>query len=548
MGRIPAREVALNASAPVDVLVLGSGIAGLRIALRLADHGSVCLVTKRGLSDSNTNFAQGGISAVLGPDDSFEAHAADTLATGAGLCHPEIVQRVVSAGPAMIADLVAMGVDFDRAVGGGSYELGREGGHSHRRIVHAGDFTGQALERGLALRVRADRRIRCIENCMGIDLLRDAERVQGAVLLDASGQLFEQPARVTVLATGGSGKVYRYTSNPDVATGDGLAMAYRAGATLANLEFFQFHPTCLFHPEAKNFLLSEALRGEGALLLNLAGERFLQRHDARAELAPRDLVARAIDAEMKQRGDEHVLLDARPIGRQRLAERFPNILSRCLEYGMDLREQPVPVVPAAHYQCGGVLVDGDGASDLTGLFVIGEAACTGLHGANRLASNSLLEALYFAHAAAERIGRELPELAPPRDSLGLHFGSGPLLGVALRHDWEQARRTMWDYVGIVRDGERLAIAGSRLSQLAHDCQHWLERHSPTPGLFELRNVLCLGELMVSAAEFRRETRGLHVRSEVAASLPEFCGDTLLQRDRAPKLAPIAVASRGGQST
>jgi L-aspartate oxidase len=529
-------------------LVLGSGIAGLRIALRLAEHGSVCLATKRGLADSNTNLAQGGISAVLGPDDSFAAHAADTLAAGGGLCHRPIVERVVAAGPRMIEDLVQIGVNFDRAASGPNYELGREGGHSHRRIVHAGDFTGQALEQGLAVRVRADRRIRCVENCMGIDLLHDGERVQGAVLLDPVGELFEQPARVTVLATGGSGKVYRYTSNPDVATGDGLAMAYRAGATLANLEFFQFHPTCLFHPAAKNFLLSEALRGEGALVFNLAGERFLQRHDPRAELAPRDVVARAIDAEMKQRGDEHVLLDARPIGRERIAERFPNILSRCLEFGMDLRQQAIPIVPAAHYQCGGVLVDGDGASDLPGLYVIGEAACTGLHGANRLASNSLLEALYFAHAAATRIGRELPDLPPPRDGLALRFGTAPLPKVALRHDWELARRTMWDYVGIVRDAERLAIAGARLRQLAQDCQHWLDRHLPTPGLFELRNLLCLGELMVRAADFRCETRGLHVRTEVAAAMPEFEGDTLLRVERAPWLAPIAVASRGGAAT
>jgi L-aspartate oxidase len=511
---------------------VGTGIAGLRVALALADHLDVLVVTKKRVSESNTNYAQGGIASVLGGDDSFDEHVHDTLIAGAGLCHPGVVREVVERGPEMIHDLVAQGIHFSRG-DAGAYQLGREGGHSRRRIVHAGDFTGRELESGLVTRARAHPRITLCEDHIAVDLLQLADgRVVGARVMDCvGGECYDAQCRVTLLASGGSGKVYRYTSNPDIATGDGLAMAWRAGATLANLEFVQFHPTSLFHPLARNFLISEAVRGEGALLRNLDGDRFMLRYDERAELAPRDVVARSIDQEMKQRGESHVLLDTTVFDRDFVARRFPNISARCREFGLEMSEESLPVVPAAHYQCGGVWVDGHGRSDLPGLYVIGEAACTGLHGANRLASNSLLEALVLAHGASEAIlGDMLPDVTGevrPLDPSG-DEGLNP---TALNHDWEVARKTMWDYVGIVREEERLGVALERMQHLAGDADRWWRRHRPDADLVELRNVTRLGELIVRCARARRESRGLHFMLEHAEPRDQYLADTMLRRDR-----------------
>ncbi|HKK72898.1 MAG TPA: L-aspartate oxidase [Candidatus Krumholzibacteria bacterium] len=525
-----------------EVLVIGSGIAGLRAALALARAVDVLLVTKKRISESNTNYAQGGIASVLDRTDSFGDHLADTLEAGAGICRDDVVRAVVQRGPAMIDDLVAHGIDFSRERDG-SYRLGREGGHSHRRIVHAGDFTGREIESGLVARVRSHPRIRLAEDHMAVDLLRaGGDRVVGARVLDRhDGRQFDVQARAVLLASGGCGKVYRYTSNPDIATGDGLAMAWRAGATLADLEFVQFHPTSLFHPRATNFLISEAVRGEGAVLRNLDGEAFMGRYHERADLAPRDVVARCIDQECKSRAETHVLLDTTIFDRDFVEERFPTISARCREVGLDMTREPLPVVPAAHYQCGGIVVDGAARSDLTGLYVIGEAACTGLHGANRLASNSLLEALVLAHAASEDLLGRWEEIGEPPRADPLEFGNGrdPMNPTALKHDWEVARKTMWDYVGIVREQERLTVARDRLATLARDAEHYAALHSMEPDLAELRNLTLLGELIIRSAGFRRESRGLHAMLEYPQRDDAFAGDTLQRIDcDEPWLLPL----------
>jgi L-aspartate oxidase len=526
-----------------DVLIVGSGIAGLRIALALAEQFDVLLITKKRISDSNTNWAQGGIASVLDSTDSFESHVRDTMNAGAGICRPEVVEYVVERGPAMIDDLVRQGVEFTELQDGG-WSLGREGGHSARRIVHAGDFTGRAIEKGLVGRAKANSRIQILEEHIAVDLLQDLHgRVVGARMLDReSSAVLDVRAGAVVLASGGSGKVYRYTSNPDIATGDGLAMAWRAGATLANLEFVQFHPTSLFHPDARNFLISEAVRGEGAILRNLRGEAFMQGYHELADLAPRDVVARCIDREMKDHGETHVLLDTTAFSADFVAERFPNISGRLRELGIDMTSEALPVVPAAHYQCGGVAVDCAGRSAVEGLYVIGEAAFTGLHGANRLASNSLLEALVLAHGAAADILENHRPIDPKsrlRPVAG--GGSGALNPTSLKHDWEVARKTMWDYVGIVRQRERLATALERVSSMAEDARAWCRRFGPDADLVELRNVTLLSELIVRAAIFRRESRGLHTMLEFPDSSPAFLGDTMLSPEREePWLRPLAV--------
>jgi len=529
-----------------DVLVIGSGIAGLRSALALADHVDVLLITKKRISESNTNYAQGGIASVLDGADSTDDHVHDTLVAGAGICREDVVRAVVERGPDMIADLVDHGIHFSTS-DDGAYRLGREGGHTHRRIVHAGDFTGREIEAGLVRRVRAHPRIRLAENHLAVDLLQDdGGRVVGSRVVDRrQGAILDVSARAVLLASGGCGKVYRYTSNPDIATGDGLAMAWRAGATLADLEFVQFHPTSLFHPRARNFLVSEAVRGEGAVLRNLAGEAFMDRYHARADLAPRDVVARSIDQETKSRGESHVLLDTTCFTADFVAERFPNIAARCRDFGLDMTREPLPVVPAAHYMCGGIVVDTRGRSDLEGLYVVGEAACTGLHGANRLASNSLLEALVLAHTASEDLlgrweslgGPGLP-VAPPTGDTGTTMNP-----TVLKHDWEVARKTMWDYVGIVREIERLEIAADRLEALARDAQRAIETHRLEPDLVELRNLTTLGALIIRCAGFRRESRGLHTMLEHPAAEAAFLGDTFVRNDRDdPWLEPLAAAS------
>jgi L-aspartate oxidase len=503
-----------------DVLIVGSGIAGLSLALRAAEHGRVLVLTKRSAEDSNTQLAQGGIAAVFDRADSFRDHERDTLVCGAGLSDPEVVRRVVREAPGRVSALAAMGVPFNRTARG--YALGREGGHSHRRIVHASDFTGQAIERVLVDRVRAHPRIRMAEGQLGVDLILDSrlrarrragrDACWGAYVMDRStGRIRPVTARVTVLATGGSGKVYLYTSNPDVATGDGIAMAYRAGLPVANLEFVQFHPTCLFHPRAKSFLLSEALRGEGAMLRTIGGERFMPRYHALAELAPRDVVARAIDREMKRRGDPHVYLDITREKAGRVRARFPNIDAALRGYGFDLTREPIPVVPAAHYMCGGVVASLAGRTALDGLLVIGESACTGLHGANRLASNSLLEALVSAQDATAEVVRRLAAVPrAPKAEAWSAVGTRPALeSVVFDHDWDSVRRVMWDLVGIVRTDQRLHFAERRLALLREEIDVGYRTLRLTPDLVELRNIALVGSLIVRCAQRRRESRGLH---------------------------------------
>ncbi|HSQ60456.1 MAG TPA: L-aspartate oxidase [Acidobacteriota bacterium] len=510
-----------------DVLVIGSGIAGLSLALHAAASASVLVVTKVGAEESNTNYAQGGIAAVLGEDDTASLHERDTLVCGAGLCDPAAVRVLVEEGPGEVLRLLANGVRFSRdPEQRGRLALGREGGHSRRRIVHAKDRTGHAVERTLLDRARAHPKIRVLENHIAVDLILESkhlegtkrapsrDRVWGAYVLDrATGAIRAASAHATVLATGGAGKVYLYTSNPDIATGDGLAAAYRAGASVANLEFMQFHPTCLFHPEAKSFLISEAARGEGARLLTCDGKPFMQRYHRLGDLAPRDVVARAIDFEMKKRGDKYVLLDMRRIGRRQLPRRFPNITRRVLDLGYDLYRDPIPVVPAAHYLCGGVVTDLDARTDLPGLWACGEVACTGVHGANRLASNSLLEALVFARRAAasvlHRVNEERTRRVPRLPRWHTNGAVTPKEQVIFDHNWDAIRRTMWDYMGIVRSDERLARAAAMVAVLREQTERDYWRYRLDADLVELRNISLVAELMVACARARGESRGLH---------------------------------------
>ncbi|MCK4237135.1 MAG: L-aspartate oxidase, partial [Candidatus Krumholzibacteria bacterium] len=443
-----------------DTLVIGSGVAGLFCALRAARFSEVTIVTKKMGADSNTYYAQGGIASVMSGMDSFELHVSDTVKAGHGLCDREAVEIVIREGPRMIEELVELGVRFSRDETGGVFRLGREGGHSESRILHFGDLTGRELENTLLRIVEENPGVELIVDHLAIDLITDSGGcVRGCFVLDSKAdKITAFLARNTVLATGGAGKIYLYTSNPDVATGDGIAMAYRAGATIANLEFVQFHPTCLYHPEAKSLLITEALRGEGALLRNLGGEEFMSHYDPRQELASRDVVARAIDSEMKKSGDKYVLLDITHRSTNWLKSHFPFVFESCLRFGIDIGRQPIPVVPAAHYMCGGIKVDIDGRTDLEGLFAIGEVSCSGMHGANRLASNSLLEALVVSNRCAAMLEKE-PGLKPDMGGLDVEL---PTIGdprtletVILDHDWDLTRRVMWDYVGIVRSEERL---------------------------------------------------------------------------------------------
>ncbi len=507
-----------------DVLVIGSGIAGLYYALQVAEHAHVSLVTKKAAVDSATNWAQGGIAAVLAPDDSFESHVEDTLGAGAGICDEKVVRHVVERGPAMIEGLLKLGADFDLTPEEPSnrtrFDLGREGGHSHRRILHHRDATGREIERVLVGRARSHPNIDLYEDHCGVDLLSSRkagqggpDRVIGAYVLEAAtGSVQRFRARVTLLATGGAGKVYLYTSNPDIASGDGMAMAYRGGATLANMEFVQFHPTCLFHSQAKSFLISEAIRGEGGILRSTDGEPFMERYHAMKDLAPRDVVARAIDTELKRSGDECVFLDITHRAPEYLRERFPNITARCLELGIDLTRERIPVVPAAHYCCGGVRTDLSGETDLRNLFAAGEVACTGLHGANRLASNSLLEALVYADAAARATRKRLQEPADdpiPVEPWREGNATASHEAVVITQNWDEIRRFMWNYVGIVRSDKRLARARRRISLLQEEITEYYWNFRLTPDLIELRNLATVAELVIECAEQRKESRGLH---------------------------------------
>ena len=500
-----------------DVLILGSGLAGQSLALRLADHRRVALVTKNALEDSASGWAQGGIAAVLDGTDSTDAHIADTLTAGAGLCGREATRFVVEHGRGAIEWLIEEGVLFTRdetsALG---YHLTREGGHSQRRVIHVADATGLAVQETLTQKVRRHPNIKVFERHIGIDLITGAKIGRpelgclGAYVLDIDAdRVLTFAAAQTALATGGAGKVYVYTTNPDTATGDGIAMAWRAGCRVANMEFVQFHPTCLYHPQAKSFLISEAMRGEGGILRLPDGTRFMPGHDQRAELAPRDVVARAIDFEMKKRGLDCVFLDMTHKGADFLVEHFPNIHARCLELGIDISRDPIPVVPAAHYTCGGVITDLAAHSDLKDLYVVGETACTGLHGANRLASNSLLECLVFSEAAAKYILAAKPKptpTLPPWDESRVTDADEEIV---ISHNWDELRRFMWDYVGIVRTNKRLARAQHRIRLLEREIAEFYANFRVSNDLIELRNLVLTAHLIVACAKRRRESRGLH---------------------------------------
>ncbi len=497
-----------------DVLIIGSGLAGQSAALRLADHCRVALISKRALEDSASGWAQGGIAAVLDSQDSIEAHIRDTLIAGAWLNDKAATRHVVENGRKAIEWLIEQGVPFTKDASG--YHLTREGGHSARRVIHVADATGLAVQETLTRKVRNHPNITVLEQHIAIDLITgkklglEHNRCLGAyVLNNQTGSVLTLSAPNTLLATGGAGKVYLYTTNPDTSTGDGIAMAWRAGCRVANMEFIQFHPTCLYHPQAKSFLISEAVRGEGGLLRLPDGTRFMLDHDERAELAPRDVVARAIDFEMKKRGLDCVFLDISHKDEHFIKEHFPNIHARCLELGIDITQAPIPVVPAAHYTCGGVISDLHGQTDIPGLYVAGEASCTGLHGANRLASNSLLECLIFAEAAVQHILKqatiELPAI-PDWDESRVTDADEE---VVISHNWDELRRFMWDYVGIVRTNKRLKRASNRIRLLKREIDDFYANFRVSHDLIELRNLVVTADLIVRCALQRKESRGLH---------------------------------------
>lgn len=506
-----------------DILIIGSGAAGLSLALELADHATVTIISKATFDLSNTQYAQGGISVVMDDDDSLASHVEDTLTAGAGLCDPEIVKFTVAQGPERIAWLIAQGMPFTRktdAEGHISYHLTREGGHSHRRVIHAEDATGRAIVNTLSAKVKAHPNIQLLERHLAIDLITghklglNTTRCLGAYVLNRdTTAVMTLPARFVVLTTGGAGKVYLYTSNPDVATGDGMAMAWRAGCRVANMEFIQFHPTCLYHPSAKSqsFLISEAVRGEGGKLLLPDGTAFINRFHPQAELAPRDIVARAIDHEMKRLGCDCVFLDLSHKPANFILEHFPNIYHSCLQLGYDMVNQAIPVVPAAHYTCGGVMTDRQGRTDIEGLYAIGEVAFTGLHGANRMASNSLLECLVFAHAASLDILAQLKQVPPPPPLPAWDESrvTNSDEEVVVAHNWDELRRFMWDYVGIVRTTKRLQRAKRRVDLLQSEIQEYYSNFRVTNDLIELRNLTLVAELIIRSALLRTESRGLH---------------------------------------
>ena len=533
-----------------DIVVVGSGIAGLSFALKAAAAGRrVAILTKKNRADSNTNFAQGGLAAVMAAEDNFDNHVHDTLVAGDGLCDEHAVREIVRDGPERVRELVGIGLEFSRDAGG-QFDLGREGGHSHRRILHVKDMTGKAIEEALLRAVAESERIDLFEHLFAIDVITAAKvgpqamaaggnRVLGLHALDVRDhRVVVVAAPVVMLATGGAGQVYLYTTNPDIATGDGIAMAYRAGVPVRNMEFIQFHPTTLYTAGGAGalagwprFLISEAVRGEGAILRNFAGEAFMPRYHLQADLAPRDIVARAIDAEMKTSGTPHVWLDIRHKDEAWLRQRFPQIFAGCEKVGLNMAHDLLPVVPAAHYTCGGVATDLRGATELPGLYACGEVACTGLHGANRLASNSLLEAIVVAHRAAAAVTEYLhavPPTPPPIPAWQDLSGDDADERVVLTHSWEELRRAMWDYVGIVRTTKRLERARARLANLAKEVHEYYWHFSVDPQLLELRNLIVIAELIVDCALQRRESRGLHYTLDFPQKLP-VASDTEVRR-------------------
>lgn len=509
-----------------DVLIIGSGLAGLALALKVSSHSKVLILSKAKAPDTNTDMAQGGIAAVMAEEDSFESHIQDTLTAGAGLCKESVVRNFVEQAPERIEDLISWGVHFDVRKSSASedplIDLTREGGHSYRRILHFEDQTGHEVHKSVLREVRANPNIEILEDFFAIDLIMNKQiqtydmgpaKCEGVYALNKhTGQVDAFLGKATVLATGGAGKVYLYTSNWSGATGDGIAMAFRAGARIANLEFMQFHPTCLYHPDARNFLISEALRGEGGELINSRGEAFMKKHHPLGSLAPRDIVARSIDAEMKKTGAPCVFLDMTKQDPEFLKKRFPAIYNKCLEYNIDLTKTPIPVVPAAHYLCGGVLTSPDGQSDLPGLFALGETACTGLHGANRLASNSLLECLCMAHNASLVLQRELPQMkVADQDPVEWTYPaeSNDDEMIVISHMWEEIRRLMWNYVGIVRSTKRLKRAQNRLKNILSEVKEYYSNFNIHGDIIELRNIALVADLSVQCALRRKESRGIH---------------------------------------
>lgn len=528
----------------MPVVIVGAGLAGLTVALKLADRQPVVVLAKRSLAESATAWAQGGIVAVLGSDDSIDSHVLDTLKAGAGLVDADTARFVAERSAEAARWLVELGVPFSADPDGPlGLHLTREGGHAVRRIAHAADATGQAIHQTLLERARAHPGIRLLERWMAVDLItsrhlkrEERPRCYGIYALDMdSGRVETLPAAAVVLATGGVGKVYRYTSNPDTATGDGIAMAWRAGCRVGNMEFVQFHPTCLYHPQDRTFLLTEALRGEGAHLTLPDGRRFMPAHDERAELAPRDVVARAIDFEMKRHGIDHVWLDARPIvaskGEAFLREHFPTIHARCLALGIDITRQPIPVVPAAHYTCGGVITDLAGQTDLPGLYAVGETTCTGLHGANRLASNSLLECVVLGAGCAEQIAAQPAEAPPALPGWDESQVDDADEQVVISHNWDELRLVMWNYVGIVRTTKRLERALARIDLLADEVDEYYAHFRVHRDLLELRNLLTCAELIVKSALRRTESRGLHYSRDFPYPLPVSFPTVLTRRAR-----------------
>ena len=509
-----------------DILIIGSGAAGLSLALKLADQSNVAILSKDALIEGATLYAQGGVSAALDKHDSIESHVQDTLITGVGLCNPEIVRFVVERARESIDWLVNMGVDFTRsnesAKTTSPFHLHKEGGHSHRRVIHAADATGKAIETTLESRVRKHKNIELFEHHVAVDLItthklsKNRRRCTGAYVLDSREKKVKVfRARNVVLATGGAGKVYLYTSNPDSCTGDGIAMASRIGCRIANMEFIQFHPTCLYHPMAKSFLISEALRGEGAKLLLKNGNEFMHRYDKRQELAPRDIVAKAIDHEMKRLGHDCVYLDISNKSAEFIEQHFPNIYKHCLNLGINISTEPIPVVPAAHYTCGGVLINKNGQTDIPGLYAIGEVSYSGLHGANRMASNSLLECFVFAHSAYKHIQQtlsesDMPEKIPEWDESRVTNSDEE---VVVSHNWDEIRRFMWDYVGIVRTTKRLHRAHHRIKLLQSEITEYYGNFRITKDLIELRNLALVAELIIKSALRRKESRGLHYTTD-----------------------------------
>lgn len=518
--RIPQNKPFMNQQHNCDVLIIGSGAAGLSLALHLAKDADVVILSKGRVNDGSTFYAQGGIAAVFDENDSIESHVSDTLIAGAGLCDEEIVQYTAENARSCLEWLINQGVNFDQEdheSGEIKYHLTREGGHSHRRILHAADATGQAIQTTLVSRVKKHNRIRIFERYNAIDLVCSAESTdnktcEGAYIWNRNSEKVERIfAKKTILATGGASKVYQYTSNPDVASGDGIAMAWRAGCRVANMEFNQFHPTCLFHPDAGTFLLTEALRGEGAILRRPDGSRFMPSFDERAELAPRDIVARAIDFEMKRLGADCMYLDISHKSPEFIKQHFPTIYEKTLSLGIDMTKQPMPIVPAAHYTCGGVMIDKQGKTDVANLYAIGEVAYTGLHGANRMASNSLLECLVFAKAAAEEIEVSLDHSSPYKNLPAWDESrvTDSDEEVVIQHNWHELRLFMWDYVGIVRTSKRLERALHRVELLQSEIDEYYRNFKVSNNLLELRNLVQVAELIIHCAMQRKESRGLH---------------------------------------